>query len=500
MFMHRRHFLLPILCLLLCGCDSSEQAISPPGDVPDRSEPAPMNVVAVSKPASIQAPRDSEARPATNPPAKEPVFTRTFYVSPKGQGSKDGSDWANAVAAKSLPVFLSEEVKLGNRVLLGSGKYERFSLSQSGAADQPITIQGVDTGDGPPLIQGRWKETNPKYHAHSWSAIKLADGVSHVRIGGLQINGFIYGVQAANNADIELFDLAVSRCRECISVTGLTNSTIKNCQLIRYAKRGIRFKAGCHDLVIANVIADATGGDEAWPTEAFPFGFAVEKGDGNHSIRYEHCTAKNNIFPGEKGSYWNGDGFIAENNSKNLTYVDCMSFGNTDGGWDDKSLAPHFENCVAARNKRGFRIWNVRGNLEHPARLVNCLSVFNKSAGGSGSSAGLWTSGAVVAERCTFHNNASAAIAIENNNAGGKVKAIDCILSTDAEAGDKKLVLKEGGTKYEAEGVIASAAGKPDKEPQYKSPSPTWAGDPRDAFNSQQYGNSKGYRSEPAGE
>lgn len=425
--------------------------------------------------------------------ADQDKLGRTFYVTQAGDGRKDGSDWPNAAPATSLQELLSETVSAGDRIVLGSGKIPQFSVSKGGSPDRVLTITGIDTGDGLPSLQGRWKETNPKYHAHSWSGITLSDGVAHVRIGGLQISGFIYGVKAINNRNVELFDLSIERCREGVSLSGLTDSTIRNCRMIRYTKRGIRFDKGCHDLAIADVLADATGGQQAWPTEAFPFGFAVEDGEGNHSIRFECCTARNNVFPSEPGKYWNGDGFLAESNSENLSYVDCMSFGNSDGGWDDKSRAPRLMGCVAARNKRGFRLWNVRGDQQHPARLENCLGVYNKSAGGSGSSAGLWICGAVETERCTFHNNATAAIAIENNGPGGKLCTVNCILSSDAAMTNKPLVLKENGTTYEADGVVEWNGGHSNVNPQYKASSPQWDGTPFDAFNSQRYGKAKGF-------
>ena len=405
----------------------------------------------------------------------------------------DGSDWTNAMPAASLQELLSQEVAAGDRVVLGSGEFPAFTVHKGGSPERLISVTGVDTGEGLPLIQGRWKETKPKYHAHSWNAISLADGVSHVRVGGLRISGFIYGVKATNNRNVELFNLSIRRCREGMKLQGLTDSKIQGCQIIGYAKRGIRFTQGCHDLIVEDVVADATGGNEAWPTEAFPFGFAVEKGDDNHSIRFERCAARNNRFSGEPGTYWNGDGFVAESNSYGLSYVDCVSFGNSDGGWDDKSRAPQLTGCVAARNKRGFRLWNVHGDREHPAILKNCLGVYNKSAGGSGSSVGLWLCGAVEAEHCTFHNNGTAAIAIENNSPGGILRAVNCILSNNSTTENKPLLIKEGGTTYEAVGVVQWNGDDTDDNPRYKAASSQWNGEPLDAFNSEQYGSAKGY-------
>ncbi|NND98342.1 MAG: right-handed parallel beta-helix repeat-containing protein [Pirellulaceae bacterium] len=489
----RPRLFLTIFCLVVGACDNRERPVTPSTSQSDTPQQIPSHVTATAS-LSQESQPGSEVGNHANSIAEESVYKRTHYVTRTGNGRSDGSDWQNAAPAESLQGYLSEDVSAGDRIMIGSGTYSRFSVTRGGSADQPVSITGVDTGNGLPSIQGRWKQANPKYHAHSWNAISLADGLSHLRIGGLEISGFIYGVQATNNHHVELSGLSITRCREAVLLRGLTDSAIRDCQFIRYTKRGIRFKEGCHDLVITDVVADATGGDTAWPTEAFPFGFAIENGDGNHSIRYERCTARNNIFPSEPGKYWNGDGFLAENNSSNLVYIDCSSFGNSDGGWDDKSLAPSLVGCIAARNKRGFRFWNVRGDREHPARLENCLGVYNKSAGGSGSSAGLWTCGAVEAERCTFHNNATAAVAIENNRPGGKLLAINCILSADTTTSKNSLVLKENGTTYDARSVITFNGDDPDDDPQYKDPSSDWNGSPIDAFVSRKYGTTHGYR------
>lgn len=482
--------------LTVCGCTREVDVVSAPMGTADphalTQESASSNESTESSTA-----RDSEAAANTNeastPQDVQSDTGRTIYVMPTGMGQRDGSDWPNAAPASELKELLSEKATAVDQVILGSGTYSGVSVPRGGTADRVLSITGFDTGEGLPTIKGRWKETKPKYHAHSWNAVSLAKGVSHVRISGLQISGFIYGVKATNNRDIEFSGLSITRCREGISLAGLTDSSIRNCRIIGYTKRGIRFKEGCHDLMVEDVVADATGGEDTWRTEAFPFGFAVENGQDNHSIRFERCTARNNLFQGEPGKYWNGDGFVAENKAYDLRYVNCRSFGNSDGGWDDKSRAPHLTGCIAARNKRGFRLWNVRGDLEHPALLENCLGVYNRSAGGSGSSAGLWLCGAVRAERCTFHNNATAAIVIENNGPGGKLQAVDCLLSKHSTTGDRPLVLKEGGTTYDATGVVTWTGSATGEDPRYKADSPEWDGEPFDAFHSRRYGSKKGY-------
>ena len=202
------------IILAACGCrqevETSSGSAAAPDDHVSVRETSSSEKAGESSTDAILASAAGELKARG---ADENYAGSTFYIKPTGDGRKDGSDWPNAAAAADLQELLSEKVAAGDRVVLGSGNFPRISVPKGGFVNRFITITGFDTGNGLPIINGRWKETNPKYHAHSWNAISLADGVSHVRIGGLQISGFIYGVKATNNRGVELFDLSITRCR-----------------------------------------------------------------------------------------------------------------------------------------------------------------------------------------------------------------------------------------------------------------------------------------------
>lgn len=376
----------------------------------------------------------------------------THHFTPAGSGSRDGSSFENALSQKSIQPKL-DAADPGDVFLLGSGIYRPpydnnrlLVFRKGGTAREPIEFRGVDTGEGLPVIQGRWQETNVRYHAHSSVALAICSNISHLTISGLRITSCMRGVTTSgDNSNLHFRDIHIHHCREGFRVRGLHDSTLTDCSVIRYTKRGVRMESDCNGLRFARVNADATGGDGDWPTEAYPFGFSIEQHKGNHDIVYQHCTARNNLFEREPSDYWNGDGFVAENASHGIVYEDCVSINNTDGGWDDKSRASRLVRCRAEGNKRGFRVWNAAGSTEEPTMLEDCVAMHNHSRGGVGSSAGLWSCGAVQAVGCTFGDNATAAVALENNNGGAKAVLKKCCLQIKVNT-NQKYLLQESGT------------------------------------------------------
>ncbi len=425
-----------------------------------------------------------------------------YHILPQGSGSQDGSDWDNAAPPVAVRRILAETVQPGDRILLGSGTYDLprnragntvVPVPRGGTANAPIRVLGVDTGEGQPTIEGRWRETNTRYHAHCAVCFSLAQGVSHVTIEGLRIVGFMHGVTTAgDNSQLTFKSLGIERCREGFRLARTTDSTIVDCTILRYTKRGVRFETGCQRMTLTRVRADATGGDAAWPAENFPFGFSIEGDPTNRDIRYFECTARNNLHRGEPEAYWNGDGFTAEKGASGVSYERCLAVDNMDGGWDDKSTAPTLIDCIALGNKRAIRIWNAQGDAEHPARLTNCIGAYSVKRGGTGGTAGLWTCGHVVAERCTFHNNPFTAVSVYNNGRTGHAVLRNCILSRDTADADAPLIAMGQDTTCRSEGVIQWQPGAGAPNPDYVADSEAWKGRPTDALNSRRYGPSKG--------
>jgi hypothetical protein len=420
----------------------------------------------------------------------------------EGAGSQDGSNWHNAAAPTALRTLLAESVQPGDRILLGSGIYHLprnrgsntvVPVPRGGTAGAPVTVLGVDTGAGRPTIEGRWRETNARYHAHCGAWVAWAHGVSHVTIEGIRIVGFMHGVRASGgNSRVILRSIDIERCREGFTLQAMADSTIVDCTITRYTKRGVRFESGCQRLTLTRVRTDATGGNEAWPAENFPFGFSIEGDPTNRNIRYVECAARNNLHRRKTDEYWNGDGFTAEKGVSGVTYERCLAVDNMDGGWDDKSTAPTLVDCIAIGNKRAIRIWNAEGDAKHPARLVNCVGAYSVKRGGTGSTAGLWTCGHVVAERCTFHNNPAAAVSLYNNGRAGHAVLRDCILSRDSEDADAPLIAMGRDTTCKQVNVVQWRPDSGADDPDYRADSKDWKGQPLNALNSRRYGPSKG--------
>lgn len=340
------------------------------------------------------------------------------YLLPTAAGSGDGSAWSDATAATPASVATAlATLQPGGILHLGSGTYPGLSIDVhvAGEPGRPVTIQGEDTGGGLPLLVGDWDHAKP---AGGALAITVRPGVHDVVIAGLRLRRWQEGVSIRDGGvhDVRFADLDMQEMRSGFELAGGTDATkpaawnerlvIERCRVVKYTKRGIRFRRGNRQVTVSDCLADAGGKDYA--AEAFPMSFAIE-GDRNagkegrealsdHDIRFERCEARGNWNDAGPGKYWNADGFCAEHSPTGLVYIDCRSSGNTDGGWDDKSAAPHLIRCTSSGNKRNFRMWN----LAAPAVFEDCTGGPAILYGGSGDAADLWVKGAITATGCHF--------------------------------------------------------------------------------------------------
>ncbi len=141
--------------------------------------------------------------------------------------------------------------------------------------------------------------------------------------------------------------------------------------------------------------------------------------------------------------------------------------------------------CVAAGNKRNFRVWNAAGDADHPTTLTGCLGVNPVLRGGTGGALSLWVRGQAVAERCTFVGGDGPAVGLAaHDDRTVKLIARRCIIV----AGDGDPVRREAGTTY-------SPAECATGDPRFRAPSPDWRGAPAGAYDSRRYGEEKGYHS-----
>src|SRR5262249_18364521 len=159
---------------------------------------------------------------------------------------------------------------------------------------------------------------------------------SHLVFDNVDLEQFRYGMYLADCDDMQLTD----------------------CDLKRYSKHGFRFDQGCDRVTLKHCIADCSEGDAEWEkkTELFPFGFNLnDKGAPNTAFVFEDCLAANNRMPLQKKNYKNGDGYVLEGITSNVTFLRCRAILNQDGGFDVKVADVRLTDCVAIGNSKGFR-------------------------------------------------------------------------------------------------------------------------------------------------
>ena len=409
------------------------------------------------------------------------LLAADWHLSPAGAGRKDGSSWENALDQTSLDTAFNDRLKPGDRLLLDGGEYKgaTLTLTSGGTVGKPKIILGVDRGRGLPVFKSSWSVENPTKGA---TAIKFTLGASHITLQGLRLKNYAYCVMAAPEkgdapkprTHLILEDVDMEHCRHGIYLSECDDLWLKNCDLKRYSKHGFRFEGGCNRVVINDCTADCSEGDAEWEkkTELFPFGFSLNDGGlPNTDFMFNRCLAANNMMPLQKNKYKNGDGFVVEGNSQNVTFTSCRALRNQDGGFDLKVPGVKLTDCVAIGNSRNIRIWST-------ATLRNCFSGYAKT--------GLWINhGDVTVDHCTFHELSSAAVQTDDK-ATLPTTLTDCILSnvtkpwTKTAQGD--VVIRDS---------IQFGLGFPDKDPQFVSPDAKWNG-LGDAFNSRLFPK-KGY-------
>ncbi|MEA3207618.1 MAG: hypothetical protein QOE70_675 [Chthoniobacter sp.] len=388
-----------------------------------------------------------------------------LYLTPAGAGKRDGSSWENAFAQAALNEAVNDRLKPGDRLMLGGGTYTNGSLriATGGAPGKLKSIIGVDRGTGFPLFSSNWSVEHPDKGP---TCVQLEAGVSHVTLQHLRIKGYCFGVKANVSPEtprthLTFDDVDVEQQRHGYYLSHCDDLVIENCDLKRYSKHGFRFDQGCNRVTVKKCTADCSEGDADWETktELFPFGFTVNDGGvPSTELTFEDCVAKNNR-KSNQGSlkYTNGDGFVVEGNTQDVTFIRCRSLRNQDGGFDLKVTGVRLTGCVAIGQRRDFRLW-------HAGTLTNCF--------GGWSSTGLWCKeGPVTADHCTFHEHKNSAVEADGK-ATAPISLVNCLISSSAaapkvETGKKLVELKET--------IVASVA-PGGKAPGYLKDDSSWDG------------------------
>ncbi|NNJ26097.1 hypothetical protein LzC2_21760 [Planctomycetes bacterium LzC2] len=344
-----------------------------------------------------------------------------LHVTPDGAGRRDGAGWADALPAERLDAAVNDLAGPGDRVLLGSGRYENqfLKIRTGGTEGRPKEIRGVDTGEGLPTWVGTWSATDPKKGP---TAVSLGPGVSDLTLAGLRLRNYQFGVRAPTDGEeplerLTLDDVDAAQMRHHLYLSNCRELTVADCDVVRYSKHAFRFERGCRGVRVMRCTADCSEGDEAWEqntAEPLPFGFVVNNSNPPQSdFQFEDCSAANNRMAVTPGKYANGDGFVVEGSVEGVSFVRCTAVRNRDGGFDLKPPVS-LRDCVALDNGRGIRLWSE-------ATVDNCFLGDGKT--------GLWSNGGAATVRSsTFHRLAGPA-AMTDDRATGGVTLIDCLIA-----------------------------------------------------------------------
>lgn len=326
------------------------------------------------------------------------------YVSPLGNGAKDGSSKENAASTTGDGLQKAWDTLPAESTLwLLPGEYKQVSLDIAVRADgKPRVLAGVVEGEKRAVFVGDFDKTRPEKTgghvitvmegASKWTlkdldfrnvntAVHLLGRNTEGVISGVRVYGAREGVRSEGKGRIGK-DSAKTK-EKAVS----QSITVRDCVFEHFTKRGLRLLPGHKNITIERCSADA-GGKE-WATEPFQMGFAVEQDC--DEISFADCVARGSYNDaGDK--YWNGDGFCVEQ-AGTVRWTRCCAFDNTDGGWDTKAKLSVFVDCIALRNKRNIRVWGK-------ATLENCLAAYAQYPKGT-DGACVWSKGEVQMKRCT---------------------------------------------------------------------------------------------------
>ncbi len=263
------------------------------------------------------------------------IYGTTYYVSPNGDNSNDGSinhPWAT-------PGYASKQLHPGDTLIIKNGEYllsqywdDMITPAPGGSENQWITIKG-ESSENRPVLRGR---------NNLLCAIDLG-GCSYVKIENLEItnyNGenFREGIDSWNEAKhIELKNIYIHHVDEMgINMKDVDDIKILNCEISHCGFGALGGPRGDHggwrNLYIENSNFSYSGhyyqgGSGPSPYDR-PDGFGIEPSNGPIEV-------KNCIF-----SHNRGDGFDCK--AKNTRIYNSIISNNSCDGlklWGDNSIA-----------------------------------------------------------------------------------------------------------------------------------------------------------------
>ncbi|HKP22280.1 MAG TPA: calcium-binding protein [Dongiaceae bacterium] len=292
---------------------------------------------------------------------------KVFYISPTGSGSHSGSSAANAGTIYDLPKFVAaaaagDEVRL----LADKGAYnvtKQITIAAGGGAGAPITIRGAasdGTAMAATIVGTRATGWKPGL-AEGVELFRLMDGSDHLKFADLATKNIGNGVFriAGDLADVTIKRVTatnVTRFIEDLASGSATTASVngllvEDVTVTGYSRNAIHLKYNSSNVTLHNVVGDSQKQNGGLIVSGVALDGTV------HNVVMDHVTMRNNYGRGAAGDYWNGDGFVAERGTYNLTFRDTVATGNTDAGYDIKANNVTMTRASASGNTKNFRLW-----------------------------------------------------------------------------------------------------------------------------------------------
>lgn len=324
-----------------------------------------------------------------------------LWVAPRAMGSGTGARADDAAGASDFSQMCAEAAGSGRPLYLLAdagpyrvGKGPFAILKRGGSAEAPFTIEGRTRAGAPgraAFIGGRADPWSPE-GASGPEIFRLLKGADHIAFRGLafencgngclRIGGTVTGltVEDCSARNVQRF-LETSRSGGAGDAS-LSHAVFRRCETRGFSKSMFRFAEESHTILVEDCLGDSEGQD------GDNFAMGVHLRDRVHDVVFRRVTMRNchDIVRHKPKRYFNGDGFVAERETRALLFEDCEASGCTDSGFDLKSLDTRLVRCRAIDNKRNFRLWGT-------AELIDCVAALPNNRGGVGGAAQIWVGG-----------------------------------------------------------------------------------------------------------
>ena len=313
--------------------------------------------------------------------AAKPKSVQLFTAS--GAGDKDGRDWQNAMPIGALGKALSR-ARPGTGYLIGFDPADgpipldrgQVLIKVSGEEKRPVFVQvgriagkhELAAAEGAASV---FKSSQPwsvkNFGKRGSSFIAIANGASHLRLSGFQVDGTpadgffkFRAKQATTFTDIAISGIEarnVGRIIETERGAMLRNLLISDCRAVGIVRGFARFR-DLTDATFRNLELDADNMDGGGKNVCQLISLAA-----GENVLFENVTlrnAKNEPPPATQGKehgYVQGDGIVCERKTSNVTVRNCHARNMGDGGFDLKTTNVTMEDCTTDSCKFGARIW-----------------------------------------------------------------------------------------------------------------------------------------------